>query len=337
MAEREGHPGDDFAYWHERDMALDHDHCFLCGMELTAENRSDEHVLPKWLLQDFQLHNLELNLLNGTTIRYRSLTIPCCRECNGFWLSQIENQVATAIRAGVDTVRDLERLVLILWMAKIYYGLLFKELALPLDRARPEEGPIMDAEVFAHLRDLHRVLQAARRRVQFDSLPGSVFIFRAQVPEAPSARFDYRDTLITPFLAIRAGETVVVATLLDWGAMADALNHPKFEAAAALELHPFQFAELAAYGAYTSYKFNRTPKYLISNDGERDHMFVLPIGGMSTKPVFDEFDPEDYARVLAGFLNVELEDVYDGDGVWTCLRDDDGEPKFISLENELVP
>jgi len=65
-------------------------------------------------------------------------------------------------------------------------------------------------------------------------------------------------------------------------------------------------------------------------------MFVLPIAGMSSKPVFDDFDREEYAQVLAGFLNFDLEDVYDGDGVWTCLRDDEGNPKFISLADQPV-
>jgi hypothetical protein len=313
-------------------MALDHEHCFLCGVKLTQASRTDEHVFPRWLLQDFALYDLELNLLNGTTIRYRSLTIPCCRECNGYWLSQIENQIATAVRTGVNAVRDLDPLVLYLWMAKIYYGLLFKELALPLKRERPEEGPIMEPEIFVHLQDLHRLLQAARRRTRFDTIPGSIFIFRAQVPREPAGRFDYRDTLITPFLAIRAGETAIVATLLDWGAMAGALEHPKFDAASRIELHPFQFTELAAYGAYTSSKFNRTPDYLVANEGERDYVFVLPIGGMSSKPVFDEFDPEEAARVLAGFLNVDIADVYKDGEVWTSLRDKDGNPNYVPFE-----
>jgi hypothetical protein len=40
----------DFAYWHERDWATDPDRCFLCGCSLNAENKSVEHVFPKWLL-----------------------------------------------------------------------------------------------------------------------------------------------------------------------------------------------------------------------------------------------------------------------------------------------
>src|SRR4051794_24050423 len=108
-------------------MALDHDHCFLCGVELSSDNRSDEHVFPKWLLNEFDLWDERLNLLNGTTIPYRQLTIPCCLTCNTYWLSQIEEKVQKAFSAGADAVEALDRVALCLWLGKIYYGLLFKE------------------------------------------------------------------------------------------------------------------------------------------------------------------------------------------------------------------
>ncbi len=81
-------PLDDFAYATERDMALDHDHCFLCGLALSENTRTVEHVFPQWLLADFDLHNQKINLLNGSSIRYRSLVIPCCKDCNTFWLAR---------------------------------------------------------------------------------------------------------------------------------------------------------------------------------------------------------------------------------------------------------
>jgi len=35
-----------------------------------------EHVFAKWLQQDFNLWNQRMFLRNGTSIRYRQLTIP---------------------------------------------------------------------------------------------------------------------------------------------------------------------------------------------------------------------------------------------------------------------
>ena len=326
---------DGLAYLPERDMALDHDHCFLCGIELSAENRTDEHVFPQWLLNDFGLHNERINLLNGTTLPYRSLVIPCCTQCNNFWLSQIEDKVAPAIREGFDAVEGLDPLTLYLWMAKIYYGILFKELGLDLDRRDPTAGPIMDAESLRYAEDLHRVLQRARDRVEYSQLPGSLFLFRAQKPSPLSQQFDYRDVLNAPCLALRAGGVVITVHLLDWGAMA-ALDIEEFALARQLELHPIQFSEVAAMTAYVASLFDATPNYLIASDGERDHVLAT-LGGFSGQPLFREFEPEQYARVLADFAGVDLSKVWNGSGVWTWLRTSDRRPNYIPVEEDPEP
>ena len=80
-------------------------------------------------------------------------------------------------------------------------------------------------------------------------------VYRAQVPDEVQLEFDYRDTGLAPFIAIRVGETVAVASLLDWGAM-DSIDHPTFQMAEQLALDPTQFTELAAFGAYTAMNFN---------------------------------------------------------------------------------
>jgi hypothetical protein len=54
----------DAAYLADRDMALDHDHCFLCGVELIAGNRTEEHVFPRWMQREYDLWTQRLTLLN---------------------------------------------------------------------------------------------------------------------------------------------------------------------------------------------------------------------------------------------------------------------------------
>jgi hypothetical protein len=58
---------------------------------------------------------------------------------------------------------------------------------------------------------------------------------------------------------------------------------------------------------------------------------------MSTRPIFDRFEPEEYAHVLAQFMNVELSTVYDGERAWTILRDAEGNARFLSLADAPVP
>lgn len=66
--------------------------CFLCGE--TDKNLTKEHIFPKWLLKKYNLYDKKIKiLLNETTISYRNLTIPCCLDCNGKYLSIIEDKM----------------------------------------------------------------------------------------------------------------------------------------------------------------------------------------------------------------------------------------------------
>ncbi len=243
------------SYHTDRDMAFDHEHCFLCGILLDASNRTVEHVFAKWLQQDFNLWDQRMFLRNGTSIPYRQLTIPSCKECNGFWLAAVEDQLARAFREGTDAVRALDKTLLSLWMAKIYYGLQIKELVLPRDRCDRDGPTIVDRAALGRQSELHHVLQAIRGRVRFDRTPGSLRIFCSQVPASREEGFDYRDLQVAPFLALRIGPTVVVSSLLDWGTI-DHFGDPYLDLADQLDLHPAQFAEVAAHAAYRTMRLN---------------------------------------------------------------------------------
>src|SRR5690242_11096441 len=98
------------------------DVCFLCGATLDVKRDSDEHVIPKWIQERYQLWDQKLHLLNVTTIPYRQLKIPCCSVCNSERLSRIEAQVQRACDAGREAVQSLSPLTLFLWAGKILYG-----------------------------------------------------------------------------------------------------------------------------------------------------------------------------------------------------------------------
>ena len=83
-------------------MTFTNDRCFLCGELLTDDNRSKEHVYPKWLQNKFNLWNASLILLNNTPIRYKDLTIPCCKRCNGIMSNKIEKPVQHLVDGGYD-------------------------------------------------------------------------------------------------------------------------------------------------------------------------------------------------------------------------------------------
>jgi hypothetical protein len=319
----------EFSYLAERDQALDYSRCFLCGTRLHAGNRTDEHVFPQWLLGDFALHNERLGLFNGTTIPYRSLKIPCCHDCNTVWLRRIEDVVSVAVRAGPESVMALDTTALAVWMTKIFYGLLFKDLSLAADRLHPTGDTVVDDAMLVGFAELHHVLQLARKRVELSGqTPATVFVLRTLDSSDPRRRFDYRDVFTSPFLAIRMGNVGLIACLLDWGAVGD-LQLDHLHIARGLESHPTQFAQIAALCAHWRRRLNRVPKHIaISGRGSADQLITLPLAGLSTKPIFDEFDVEDYAHLLAHFTGYDIERLWyrDTRQLWMSLTTADDKP-----------
>jgi hypothetical protein len=325
-----------FSYRTDGDMALDHEHCFLCGVFLDALNRTVEHVFAKWLQQDFNLWNQRLFLRNGTSIRYRQLTIPSCKKCNEFWLAAVEEQLAHAFREGTEAVRALDQTLLCLWMAKIYYGLQFKELVLPRDRRDPGGITIVDRAALARQSELHHVLQAICRRVRLGRAPGSPRIFCSQVPASDEEGFDYRDLQVAPFLALRIGPTVVVSSLLDWGL----INHFAdlyLDLADQVDLHPAQFPEVAANAAYRAMRFGvRFALLTIPTDGGPDVLEPVIINAEPEprRPAMRSFVAREFAAVFHEYTGVAFDDLYSAahDGVFSTLLTEDRRAQQIDLQ-----
>jgi len=116
-----------------------------------------------------------------------------------------------------------------------------------------------------------------------------------------------------------------VGCLLDWNSVQTGGTISDVEEARKLRLHPVQFRMIAALLAHWRSRMNRTPKYMIGGGGgERpDELMVMPLGGASGLPIFDEFEPELYANLLSRFTEFDLEQVWDQERglLWNPLRD----------------
>ena len=133
------------------------------------------------------------------------------------------------------------------------------------------------------------------------------------------------------------GGVGLVACLLDWGAVGG-LEIPNLDVARQIELHPTQFSEVAAICAQWCLRLNRIPKYIsIADAGEADRWITLPLGGMSSKPIFDEFDAETYGRLLAAFTGNDLDAVWyrDTDQLWTTLTTPEGKPLQVTSADDI--
>lgn len=308
--------------------------CFLCG----AQADSLEHVFPKWLLKEFGLWDSCVGLLNGTDMPYRQLVIPCCRSCNSTSLSSVENRVRAALSQGPEATANLERMTLFVWCLKIFYGLVYRECLLPLNRRSPADGTIVIPEEMEAYRILHFLLQSTRlpvRCVQAHSdIPGSLFVFRIAEPSNPSLRFDYQDDVVHMLLSLRVGNVGVLAGF-DMGAL-------NFECSPFLDryqnelLHPIQFGELGAWFFAKARAFRRFPKVAVLPEAGGLVIVTAAIAGLSRSPVFGEIEKPVYAKLLSHFLHLPLELVTSPEGeplTWL----DAGDGHFRQLPIDVPP
>lgn len=298
--------------------------CFLCGGRLNKTNRTEEHVIPRWVQRRFSLYNQQIILLNGTKIAYRSLTIPCCDECNKKHLKPIEDSVAEATLQGPKAVAVLDPLTLFVWLGKIFYGLLYKELFLRRDRTSGRRATIATRETLRAYA-LHQLfLQAVRLPMKFiPAIPASIFIFELEAVGDKRLQWDFRDSLNHLTVSCRMGNVGILAALQDGGAQRDSHVIP-WEEFQKHSLHPIHFTELSAAFFYAAGLLNRTPKFMIF-DGEPTQVGQNPLQGFSSKPIFDDWNQETFATILSKMLGLPLEQVFQApSGVATWLHDETG-------------
>jgi len=296
--------------------------CFLCGRRLTERNRRDEHVFPKWLQKRFGLWDEKLTLLNRTTIPYRKLTTPCCLDCNSNHLEPFEKIMSRAVRGGPRQVRALDPYCVFIWLGKIFYGLLYRELFLPWDRAQKKKGSIASKELLREYAMHHLFLQSVRVPLQFlNFFPASILILETQEPkDDPTTAWDFSDNPYTMFIGCRMGKVGIVSVLQDGGAQQSLF--PQLKEALSLKLHPIQFREVMATVRYKAMLFNRTPKYIITRDSEGDYKAMQnPLQGYNRRPLFDPWDQRKYVEILALMTGLPIEYLFQPpDRVLTWLK-----------------
>lgn len=312
--------------------------CFLCGEALTLDNRADEHVIPKWIQGKYELWDQQIHLLNGTLIPYRQLTIPCCNECNNVALSQIESKVRLAVEEGFDAVVALDPQTLFIWLGKIFYGMLYRELFLLMDRRSPNLGSIMSSEHMERYQMHHYFLQSCRVPMELESAdaayPWTIYIFPIQETDDCKAGWDFRDDIVNDALFIRLGGIGMLAAF-DAGAIA-VDSGVSFSRYSEYKLHPLQFEELGAAFFYKASLLDRIPKYVVSERDKQCKVLVLPIAGLSSKPVFREWDMSSYAQMLSIFTGAPLPQLMpEPEKVVTWLRQANGEFLYLDVKDNL--
>jgi hypothetical protein len=158
--------------------------------------------------------------------------------------------------------------------------------------------------------------------------PGSIHVFSVQAPERVEFQFDYRDDTTALAVSIRLGEVGVLAALQDGGAHEgfadDFVRYQEFP------LHPLQFLELSTQFLYKARLQRRGPKFILHDAGDRVVVHQLPLAGLSNAPIYETWNHETYARLLAIHTGFEFERLYHPSGrVISWLNDGFGNvPQF---------
>ena len=292
--------------------SFDRRHCFLCGVRLNSKNSSREHIFPKFLLNRFKLWEQRLTLVNGTEIAYRKVVIPCCKTCNNKYIGRIDKKIAQAVKGGFDEFANLDEVLVFQWLSRILYSILYLEMITPRD-PRFKRRKILKKTFFRSLETVYVFLNSVRIKAQFHKpYPWSIFLFKTQTHSDAQFNFDFKDNPIMLTIAVRMGDIGIVAALQENGAL-QALEEESLGIthARALQLHPVQFCEVVARIFYAASLLDRVPKYMnVSGSDDDMHIVSLPIGGLSSKPIFRDFDPAAYARLLSWSTGIPVEQLH---------------------------
>lgn len=286
------------------------DKCFLCGIRVRkGENRSDEHIFPKWLVNAAGIWNDKLTLLNETQIHYRSLVVPCCKSCNTQKLSKFEKQLEQAYRRGFAAFARLPATTLWLWCCKIAIGLFIRETSLASDRTKADARPIVDADLLQEFWTIHHVVQMLRLPfvVNFESL-ASLFVVKTHKYNDQRVNFDvfhpvYFHAASTPAspirldgFAIRFGPIGIIG-LPDHGLFAQTEFQHLVAPFQRFPAHPLQFMELAVHAIYNHSLLREQPRYT-STLNKVPCAMRWDNPPAEDQPIWNAWNPEDYRQLL---------------------------------------
>lgn len=308
------------------------DECFLCCPELNNSNSTVEHVIPKWLQKKYNLWDQKITLINGSNLFYRNLTIPCCFNCNNKFLQPLENRIKKALELGIEELKKVSEVDLFLWLSKIYFGIIYKELFLKSNIKDPNSSTIVSPEKIDSLFMHYLFLQKIHLDVGYRNFfPASIYFFETQ--ESELDKWDLIDNHNSLFISLRMGNIGIIAALQDCGKTKTIAKHlDKYKK---IVLHPFQFRELSGKILYKLMLEKDISKFYFGENIVTRKIEISKIGGPYNTSLFNEWDNEEYSALLSILLGLDQKLIYENGNLYTWLEEDSGEPKYINIETKI--
>jgi hypothetical protein len=305
--------------------------CFLSGEELSSEEEKIQ-VFPAWLMSSHHLEDQPFKLLDESIATYKDLKLPCSAAINELYLEPLEAEISIAFERGYDAVKEVDELKLFQWAGKLLYGIIFNETQAGIKQQYSQGQEFNISQSLIHkFSNLHLMLQSIYQPVVFeDFTPFSLFLFKV---ENEDSMFGYRDEINTLIFSLRINDFGLIVCLQDNQANR-AYHRETVEKIGGETLHPIQFEEFNARVFYSAYLFNRLPEYNVLPVGDETYIEAMPLRGMSSKPLFDNWQNKTYGQVLEnfwkkwGFLLLEI--IKDPENPMSFLLDAEG--NFINAQ-----
>jgi hypothetical protein len=208
--------------------------CFICGVELSldkdADNRAtDEDVFARWVQRRFNLRHEYFPLKDGGRKKYSDLLIPACGKCNNEYMSQIEDRIARALVGGFSQFSSLRRADIYLWLAKIYYGLVYHETKMSDWRnAGATFTPRVSETILKDLALLLDLLQGFRKRVLVGGPQKLFSVLMFPLRSGVDSKRHFRPALRLDFpcIALQLGSVGLFSVLDDFAPLRTLTSRP---------------------------------------------------------------------------------------------------------------
>ncbi|MGO1244946.1 MAG: hypothetical protein ACTJHT_10915 [Sphingobacterium sp.] len=276
---------------------FDNKTCFLTGETLQTADEQIQ-VFPVWMMRKFNLEDMPFKMLDENIVTYKALKLPCSAKAGSLY-EELENKIEQAMTQGYSAVKELPKLSLFQWVAKILYGVVFNEIQAGIRQATLSGEPLNFSQALVHkFRNLHFMLQSIRTSIEFEHKnPFSIMILPIKENDT---NFNYRDEINTLVFSFRMNDFAVIATLQDNGTN-EIYHEEVLTKILGKELHPIQFEEICARYFYSAYLFNRLPEYTYIETPDKTFIEPMPLNDWTLKPIFDIWQNKTYGQVLENF------------------------------------
>ena len=251
------------------------DCCFICGAKSNSKDFNDEHIIPDWILTEYNLKDKFITLTNGTRFKYRDYKVPCCKECNSKLGETYELPISHLLKKTYsEIIQEIKKkpeimYLLFKWLSLIFVKTHLKDRSLHSERdKRLNSGFLSDDYDWDDIHHIHCIARSFYSNAKIDlNVYGSILILPV-IKNKGLSNFDFIDNLSSKGIMIQLDEFVIISILNDSRACTN-FFYKQLEKING-SISTFQTREIMAHLNFINYSLKERPKYysLFSENGE---------------------------------------------------------------------